>query len=169
MAGESRNLLLLLVGLAGLFVWSVWAGLAGVLVVGAWMLWLVARESSKRRGLQRRCREQIERALAARNSRVQALFCSFLGVNAIGVAADGRTIVCADPDSAEIFDLDAVLEGRTRKLPQGDYEIGICVPGRVSGKPYWHTLLLKRRSEAVHWASTVQPVLGARMPYADLR
>jgi hypothetical protein len=61
-----------------------------------------------------------------------------------------------------------ILEGRAQKLTQGDYEIGICVPGRVSGKPYWHTLLVKRRSEAVHWASTVQPILGARMPYADL-
>src|SRR5688572_7955409 len=118
---ESRNLLLLLAGLGGLFAWSVWAGLAGVLVVASWMLWLVAQESSKRRGLQRRCRERIEQALAARNSTVHALFCSFLGVNAIGVAADGRTIVFADPDSAEIFDVDAVLEGRARKLPQGDY------------------------------------------------
>jgi hypothetical protein len=168
MASESRNLLLLLVVLAGLFAWSAWAGLAGMAAVGAWILWLVARESSKRRGLARQCREQVEQALASRNLALQALFSSYLGVNAIGVAADGATLVCASPGSAETFDAGAVLEGRAKKLPQGHYEIGICVPGRVSGKPYWHTLLVKRRSEAVHWASTVQPVLGKRMPYADL-
>ena len=133
---ESRNLLLLLVGIAGLFVWSVWAGLAGLAAVGSWMLWLVAQESSKRRGLQRRCREQIEQALAARNVKVQALFSSFLGVNAIGLGADRRTIVCVSPDSAETFDIGVILEGRVQRLPQGDYEIGICVPGRVSGKPH---------------------------------
>jgi hypothetical protein len=169
MASESRNLLLVLGGLAALFAWSVWAGITGIVVVGFWMLWLVARDASAKRALQRRCKEQIEQALAAQNLSLQSLFSSHLGVNAIGVAAGGGTLVCASPDTAEAFATGTILEGRALKLPQGDYEIGICVPGRVSGKPYWHTLIVKRRSEAVYWASTVQPLLGARMPYADLR
>jgi hypothetical protein len=166
MARESVHGLLLLGVLAALFAWSVWAGLAGMAVTGSWMLWLVAREASRRRELQRRCGEQMQQAL--NGGSLQAIFHSQLGVKAIGIADAGGTFLCASPDEVERFAAETVLEARARRLPQGDYEIGICVPGRISGKPYWHTLLVKRRSEAVHWASTVQPILGTRMPYADL-
>jgi hypothetical protein len=165
MAGDLRHALLLFGGLAALFVWSVWAGLAGVAILGGWTLWLVARDGSCKRALQRRCEAQIRQVLDGRC--LEAVFHSHLGVNAIGIA--GKDLfVCASPDEAERLPAASVLEGRVQKLPQGDYEIGICVPGRVSGKPYWHTLIVRRRSEAVHWAETVQPILGARLPFADL-
>ena len=168
MGYEARTALILIGGLAALFAWSAWAGLAGIAVVGSWMLWLAARDASAKRALQRRCRQQVELALAQQNAVLEALFDSHLGVAAIGVAAGGQAFVCASPDSAESFAADVILEARALKLAQGDYELGICVPGRVSGKPYWHALLVKRRSEALHWVRTVQPILGARLTRLEL-
>ena len=42
--------------------------------------------------------------------------------------------------------------------PQGGYEIGLCVPGRVSGRPYWHVVIVERRDEAERWARRVEPL-----------
>jgi hypothetical protein len=165
---EARYVLLLIGGLAALFAWSVWAGLAGLVVIGAWMLWLVSSDAAGKRALQRRRREQIEQVLATQHLALEALFSSHLGVAAIGVAAGGQLFVCSGPDSAESFSVGTILEACARRLAQGDYELGICVPGRVSGKPYWHTVIVKRRSEALHWVRTVQPILGARLTGIEL-
>jgi len=168
MASESRNVLLLLFGLAGLFAWSVWAGLAGLAAVAGWILSLVVRDALARRKLQRRCSARIAEALAAQGLSLDAVFHSRIGVKAIGIAGGGRTFVVASPDEAEVLAGDTVLEAQARRLMQGDYEIGFSVPGRVSGKPYWHGLLVRRKDEARRWLRTVGPPLGGRLRSTDL-
>ena len=85
------------------------------------------------------------------------------GLAAIGIAAAGRKFAYASSEGTELYDVDAIFEARARRLPQGDYEIGISVPGRVSKQPYWQGLIVKRRRDAERWAETVKPHLGARL------
>ena len=168
MAAEPRYLLLLLGTLAGLFAWSVWAGLAGLAVVAGWILSFVVRDALAKRKLQQRCSARIAEALAAQGLSLDAVFHSQIGVMAIGIAGGGRAFVVASPDEAEVLAGDSVLEARASRLAQGDYEIGFSVPGRVSGKPYWHGLLVRRKAEAQRWLRTLEPVLGDRMKAAEL-
>ena len=156
MGGEPKRVLLLLVGLAALFAWSVWAGLAGLGAIAAWMLWLVAGDAAKLRRSRRNCREQLEQALAARKLELEAVFYGAPGNAALGVAAGGAVFASFGSEGAEIFERQSILEARARRLPQGDYEIGLCVPGRVSGQPYWHTVIVKDRDEAQRWARRVE-------------
>ncbi|MFY9317579.1 MAG: hypothetical protein WAO95_18725 [Burkholderiales bacterium] len=156
MAAEPRTLLLLLGVLAALFAWSVWAGLAGVGVIAAWMLWLVAGDAAKKRRWQKECREQLERALAARRLGLEAAFYGAPGSAALGVASGGAVFTAFSREGAEVFDGKAILEARARRLQQGDYEIGLCVPGRVSGRPYWHTVIVEDRDAALRWARRVE-------------
>jgi len=168
MSYEAKTGLLLFGGLIALFAWSAWAGLAGTALIALWILWLVAREAFEKRKLRLRCRAQLDQTLAALGCGLDAVFHSRLGVAAIGVAASGRKMVYASPDSAESYDIEAIFEARARKLPQGDFEIGFSVPGRTTGKPYWHVLLVKRRHEAARWAQTLDPYLGSRMKVEGL-
>lgn len=163
MAYDAWKGLLLLGGLIALFAWSVWAGLAGTALIALWILWLVAHDAFDKRALRRRCRAQLDQAFATQGLGLESVFHSRLGVAALGVAAGGRMFVCAAPDMAEAYANEAIFEARVRRLPQGDFELGISVPGRVTGKPYWHVLVVKRRSEAVRWVQALGPVLGPRM------
>ena len=165
MAWDVRRDLLLLAVLAGLFAWSVWAGLAGIGVIAAWMLWLIVGDARRKRRLQLHARARIEEALAAQGLVADSVFCSYFGAGAIGIGQTGRKLVYTAPESMEttVYDSDAALEAHARRLPQGDYELGITVPGRVTGKPRLHSVLVKRRSEAEDWLKALEPLLGARV------
>jgi len=144
-----------------LFAWSVWAGLAAIAAIALWIAWIIGREALQQRALKKRCLAQLEQALA--EDGLGAVFHSHLGVAAIGIAAAGRKFACASPEGTELYDVDAIFEARARRLPQGDFEIGISVPGRVSKQPYWQGLIVKHRRDAERWAETVKPHLGARL------
>jgi hypothetical protein len=167
MAAEPRYILLLLGTLAALFAWSVWAGLAALALAAGWILSLVVRDALARRKSQQRCSARIAEVLAAQGLGLDAIFHSDLGVKAIGLVG-GRMFVVTTPEEAEVLSCDAVLEASARRLMQGDYEIGFSVPGRVSGKPYWHGILVRSKDEARRWLRTVGPVLGARAKAAEL-
>lgn len=94
---------------------------------------------------------------------LDAVFHSHHGVAAIGIAATGRKFVYASPERSELYDVEAIFEARASKLPQGDFMIGISVPGRVTGLPYWQELIVTRRRDAVRWVETLKPCLGARL------
>ena len=130
-------------------------------LIALWMAWIVGREALQRHTLKERCRAQLEQALAEEG--LDAVFHSHLGVAAIGIAAAGRKFAYASPEGTELYDVDAIFGARARRLPQGDFEIGISVPGRVSKQPYWQGLIVKRRRDAERWAETVEPHLGARL------
>ncbi|MGH8705121.1 MAG: hypothetical protein ACREUO_06855 [Burkholderiales bacterium] len=168
MVPDTTKGLLLLGGLVALFAWSVWAGMAGIVLIALWILWLVGREALERRRLRSHCRAQLDRALAERGLGLDAVFHNANGVAAIGIAAEGRRFVYASPDASESYDVEAIFEARARKLPQGAYEIGISVPGRVTGKPYWQGLIVRRRRDAVRWVETLKPCLGPRLKVEGL-
>lgn len=115
--------------------------------------------------LQRRA--QLEQALAEHGLGVDAVFHGHRGVAAIGISIVGRKLVCASAAWRDLYALDAILEAWARKLPQGDFSIGISVPGRVSGRPYAHDLIVTR-AHAVRWADTLGPCLGERLKVEGL-
>ncbi len=168
MVPDTTKGLLLLGGLVALFAWSVWAGLAGIALIALWILWLVVGDALKRRKLRMRCRAQLDRSLAERGLGLDAVFHNANGVAAIGIAAAGRRFVYASPDASESYDVEAIFEARAKKLSQGSYEIGISVPGRVSGRPYWQGLIVER-PDAVRWVETLKPSLGAKLKVDGLR
>lgn len=146
-----------------LFALSVWAGLAAISLIALWMAWIAGREALQQRALKERCRAQLEQALAGHGTGLDAVFHSYLGVAAIGIAEAGRKFAYASSEGTELYDVNAIFEARARRLPQGDYEIGISVPGRVTKQPYWQGLIVKRRRDAERWAETLKPRLGARL------
>jgi hypothetical protein len=164
-AWDVRRDLLLLAALAGLFWWSVWAGLAGIGAIGAWMLWLVAGDARRKQRLQSECRTRLEQALAAEGLTADTVFCSYFGEGALGISQAGRKLVYAPPAPREIniYDSDKAFEAHARKLPQGDFELGITVPGRVTGKPRVEAVLVKQRGEAERWVKALEPLLGAKV------
>lgn len=159
--------LLVLGGLVALFAWSGWAGFAGVALVALWIAWIVGGDALQQRALKRRWRAQLEQALAEHGLGVDAVFHGHRGVAAIGISVVGRKLVCASPAWRDLYDLDAVLEAWARKLPQGDFSIGFSVPGRVSGRPYPHDLIVTR-AHAVRWAETLGPCLGEKLKLEGL-
>ena len=161
MASDTTKGLFALGVVVALFAVSVWAGLAALALIALWMAWIAGRDALRKRALKERCRAQLEQALAGDG--LDAVFHSHLGVAAIGIAAAGRKFAYASPEGTELYDVDAIFEARARRLPQGDFEIGISVPGRVTKQPYWQGLIVKRRREAERWAETLKPRLGARL------
>lgn len=155
---ETSTLIVVLASLTSLFLWSTWAGLAGIAAIACWMLWLAAGDAAKKRRWQKECREQLERALAARGLGLEAAFYGTLGHAALGIADGGAVFAAFSREGAEVFERGTILEARARRLAQGDYEIGLCVPGRVSGRPYWHTVIVKDKDEALRWALRVEPL-----------
>jgi hypothetical protein len=166
MVPDTTKGLIALGAVVALFALSVWAGLAAIALIALWMAWIVGREALQRRTLKERCRAQLEQALAGYG--LDAVFHSHLGVAAIGIAAAGRKFAYASSEGTELYDVDAIFEARARRLPQGDYEIGISVPGRVTKQPYWQGLIVKRRRDAVRWAETLKSHLGARLKVEGL-
>lgn len=163
MVPDTTKGLFVLGSLVALFAWSVWAGLAAIALIALWMAWIAGREALQQRTLKKRCRAQLDQALAEHGVGLDAVFHSHHGVAAIGFAAAGRKFAYASPEGSELYDVAAILEARARRLPQGDFEIGISVPGRVTKQPYWQGLIVKRRRDAVRWAETLKPHLGARL------
>ena len=163
MVPDTTKGLLVLGSLVALFAWSVWAGLAAIALITLWISWIVGRDALKRRTSKMRCHAQIEHALAEHGLGLDAVFHSHHGIAAIGIAATGRKFVYASPEGSELYDVEAIFEARASKLPQGDFEIGISVPGRVTKQPYWQGLIVTRRRDAVRWVETLKPHLGARL------
>lgn len=163
MVPDTTKGLLVLGSLVALFAWSVWAGLAAIALIALWITWISGRDALERRTLRKRCREQLDQALAEHGLGLDAVFHSHHGVAAIGIAATGRKFVYASPDGSELYDVEAIFEARASKLSQGDFKIGISVPGRVTGQPYWQELIVTRRRDAVRWVATLKPHLGARL------
>ncbi|MGH8673297.1 MAG: hypothetical protein ACREVG_03195 [Burkholderiales bacterium] len=163
MVPDTTKGLLILGGLVALFAWSVWAGLAGIALLTLWISWMVGREALDRRTAKKRCRAQLDQTLAEHGFALDAAFHSHHGITAIGVDATGRKFVYASPEGSELYDVEAIFEARARRLPQGDFEIGISVPGRVSKQPYWQGLIVAHRRDAARWVDTLKPHLGARL------
>ena len=163
MIPDTTKGLLVLGVLVALFAWSVWAGLVAIALIALWIGGIVGREALERRTARKRCRAQLDDALGERGLRLDTVFYSHHGVAAIGISATGRKFVYASPEGSEFYDVAAILEARARKLPQGDFEIGISVPGRVSKQPYWQGLIVTRRRDALRWVETLKPHLGARL------
>jgi hypothetical protein len=152
---------------AALFLWSPRAGLAGILAIALAAGWLYSRDLAERRKRRRRCSLRMTDALAPQGASPDPVFHSAFEARAIGIA-DGRVFIVATPEEAEIFSADALVEARARRLKQGDFEIGFCVPGRNSGKPFWHSILVRRRAEALHWVRTTGPILRERLKADEL-
>jgi hypothetical protein len=146
-----------------LFAWSAWAGLAAILAVASGIAGIVGREKLGQRRQKRQCRALLTQALAERGSELGEVFHGHHGIAAFGIATTGRTIAYASAEGSELYDVDVILEARAVKLPQGDFKIGISVPGRVSGKPYWQELIVSRRRDAVRWVETLGPTLGEKL------
>lgn len=115
-----------------------------------------------------RCRALLDQALAGQGLAPGGVFDSFLGTAAIGIAPAGRKLAYATPDAVDVYDLDAVFEARAARLPQGDFKIGVSVPGRVSGKPYALELVVSRRRDALRWVRTLEPCLGPKLKVDSL-
>jgi hypothetical protein len=164
-AWDLKKLLFFLGLLAALFWWSPWAGLAGVGLVLLWLLSLLAGDALKTRRLIERSRSHVDQALALEGLTADSVFCSHFGAGALGISHAGRKLVYTAPVSMEttVYDSDRALEAHARRLPQGDFELGITVPGRVTGKPRVHTVLVKRRGEAERWVKALEPLLGAKV------
>jgi hypothetical protein len=164
-AWDVKKLLIALAVLAALFWWSVWAGLAVTGAIVAWILWLIVGDAKQMRQLQQQSRARIEEALAAEGLKADSIFCSHIGAGALGVSHSGRKLVYVAPVSmvTDVYDSDAAFEAHAKKLPQGDFELAMTVPGRVTGKPRQEIVLVKRRSEAELWVKALEPLLGAKV------
>jgi hypothetical protein len=165
MGGDFAKTLVFFVVLAALFGWSVWAGLAAIGLVALWIASLFLHGARKKHQLRTQSRARIEEALAAQGLQADSIVCSYLGAGALGISRAGRKLVFTAPESLEttVYDSDSALEARGRKLPQGDFELAITVPGRVSGKPREHAILVSRRGEAERWLKALEPLLAARV------
>ncbi len=106
---------------------------------------------------------QLEQALGEHGLELGAVFHSHHGVTAIGIATTGTKFACLSNEGSELYDLDAVFEAKARKLPQGAFEIGISVPGRVTKQPYWQGLIVADRHDAVRWVEALKARLGERL------
>lgn len=122
MVPDTTKGLLVLGSLVALFAWSVWAGLAAIALIALWITWISGRDALERRTLRKRCREQLDQALAEHGLGLDAVFHSHHGVAAIGIAATGRKFVYASPDGSELYDVEAIFEARASKLSQGDWK-----------------------------------------------
>ena len=163
MFSDTTKGLLVLASLVALFAWSAWAGLAAAALIALWIAGLAGRDARQRRAQQRRSRARLEQALAERGLAPGAVFHGDQGGEAIGIDTTGQTIVFASQVESELCDIESILEAHAIRLPQGDFKIGVCVPGRVSGRPYWHDLIVARRRDAQRWVRTLQPRLGAKL------
>jgi hypothetical protein len=165
MAWDLKKLLFFLGTLAALFWWSAWAGLAGLGLILLWVLWLFVGDARQLRQRKERYRTEIDRALAAQGLAADRVYCGYFGAGALGISHTGRKLVYAAPESMEttIYDADAAFEAHARKLPEGDFELGITVPGRVTGKPRLETVRVKQRGQAEQWLEALEPLLGAKV------
>jgi hypothetical protein len=164
-AWDLKKLLIFLGLLAFLFWWSPWAGLAAIGLLVAWITGLWAADRRRKRALQRRSRAEIEQALAAHGLPADGVFCGDQGIGAFGISQAGRKLVYTAPVSMEttVYESDAAFAAHARRLPQGDFELGITVPGRVTGQPRVETVRVRRRSEAERWVGALEPLLGAKL------
>jgi hypothetical protein len=165
MAWDVKRDLVVIAGLAALFWWSAWAGLAGVGLILLWILWLFAGDAVRVRRRKERHRAEVAQALAELGLAADSVFCSYFGAGALGISQAGRKLVYSAPESMEttVYDSDAAFSAHARRLPQGGFELGVTVPGRVSGKPRLETVLVKRRAEAERWVKALEPLLGTKI------
>ena len=165
MGWDMKRDLLLLAVVAALFAWSAWAGLAAIGVFIAWLAWLWIGDEKRKSDLKSKCRAQVEQALSDLGLEADGVFCGEQGIGAIGISQAGRKLVYTAPVSMEttVYDSDVAFEAHARKLPEGGFEIGMTVPGRVTKKPRTETVRVKQRSEAERWVKTLKPLLGSKV------
>lgn len=165
MGWDMKRDLLALAVVAALFAWSMWAGLAAIGVFVFWLASLWIGDVGQKRDLQRRSRAEIEQVLAAQGLPADHIFCGTDGIGALGISETGRKLVFTAPVSMEttVYESDAAFGAHARKLPRGDFELGMTVPGRVTKKPRTETVRVKQRSEAERWIKALEPLLGSKV------
>lgn len=167
MAQDPWKVIVPLTALAVLFAWSVGAGLVGLAVIGLWIGKIAACEALQRRASARRTRELLAQGLGGAALSEDSVVHTADGIQGIGASPEAGRFVFHSREGTEVYEAAAVLEAKASRLAQGDFEVAVSVAGRVTGKPYWHSVIVKRR-HAERWAQAVRPLLGTRLTVSGL-